>query len=173
MIYNRDGRYSYRSTRTHRSVLPRWAKRFLQRDGFTFWRWRSDGEPGLDLDHVETPLGIRMYEDEKHETVFIPMVAKEDLIGGIEIGLEGRHRRFSANEQKLLYGLASQAAMTGTADHELTQILASAASASSNAIASKAPRDHIPISRASFEKHDSTRRLFMHLRKRAHSNASA
>jgi putative nucleotidyltransferase with HDIG domain len=52
-----------------------------------------------------------MYEDEKNQTVFIPMVAKEDLIGGIEIATVGRSRRFSANEQKVLYALASQAAI--------------------------------------------------------------
>jgi HD-GYP domain-containing protein (c-di-GMP phosphodiesterase class II) len=56
-------------------------------------------------------MGIRMYEDPARRTVFVPMVAKERLIGGIEIDLEQRSRRFSANDQKLLYALASQAAI--------------------------------------------------------------
>jgi putative nucleotidyltransferase with HDIG domain len=67
--------------------------------------------PLVEVDGASTPIGIRMYEDEKTQTVFIPMVAKEDLIGGIEISTVGRSRRFSANEQKVLYALASQAAI--------------------------------------------------------------
>ena len=67
--------------------------------------------PATELDNVDTPIGIRMYHDETRQTVFVPMVAKEDLIGGIEIDLSGRKSRFSANEQKLLYALASQAAI--------------------------------------------------------------
>jgi response regulator RpfG family c-di-GMP phosphodiesterase len=71
----------------------------------------SDKLPLLAPDAPEAPLGIRMYEDPARNAVFVPMVAKERLTGGIEIDLEGRDRRFSANDQKLLYALASQAAI--------------------------------------------------------------
>ncbi len=71
----------------------------------------SDKLPVLAPDAPDAPLGIRMYEDPSRNTVFVPMVAKERLTGGIEIDLEGRDRRFSANDQKLLYALASQAAI--------------------------------------------------------------
>ena len=71
----------------------------------------SDKLPLLAPDAEGTPLGIRMYEDPARNTVFVPMVAKERLTGGIEIDLEARERRFSANDQKLLYALASQAAI--------------------------------------------------------------
>ncbi len=71
----------------------------------------SDKLPLLAPDAPDAPLGIRMYEDSSRKTVFVPMVAKERLTGGIEIDLEGRDRRFSANDQKLLYALASQAAI--------------------------------------------------------------
>jgi len=71
----------------------------------------SDKLPVVDLDNPEGPLGIRMYEDKTKKKVFVPMVAKEELIGGIEIDLGGRTQRFSANDQKLLYALASQAAI--------------------------------------------------------------
>ena len=71
----------------------------------------SDKLPLLAPDAPDAPLGIKMYEDASRKTVFVPMVAKERLTGGIEIDLEGRDRRFSANDQKLLYALASQAAI--------------------------------------------------------------
>ncbi|MBZ5640074.1 MAG: response regulator [Acidobacteriia bacterium] len=71
----------------------------------------SDKLPLLAPDAPDAPLGIRMYEDSSRNSVFVPMVAKERLTGGIEIELEARKRRFSANDQKLLYALASQAAI--------------------------------------------------------------
>ena len=71
----------------------------------------SDKLPVLAPEGPDAPMGIRMYEDPAGRTVFVPMVAKERLIGGIEIDLEKRDRRFSANDQKLLYALASQAAI--------------------------------------------------------------
>ena len=54
---------------------------------------------------------IRMYEDQQRRRVFIPMVSKEQLIGGIELELDSDEQRFSANEQKLLHSLASQASI--------------------------------------------------------------
>lgn len=60
---------------------------------------------------ADEPLGIRLYEDGDRGSVFVPMVAKERLIGGIEVGLGGRARRLGPNEQKLLYALGSQAAI--------------------------------------------------------------
>jgi len=71
----------------------------------------SDKLPLLAPDAPDASRGIRMYEDPGGNSVFVPMVAKERLIGGIEIDLEARARRFSANDQKLLYALASQAAI--------------------------------------------------------------
>jgi response regulator RpfG family c-di-GMP phosphodiesterase len=57
------------------------------------------------------PLGIRVYEAPGRQSAFMPMVAKERLVGGIEIDLLGGTRRLSANDQKVLYALASQAAI--------------------------------------------------------------
>lgn len=71
----------------------------------------SEKLPVVAPDADGTPVGIRMYEDEDRGSVFVPMVAKERLIGGIEIGLTGRSHRLAANEQKLLYALGSQAAI--------------------------------------------------------------
>ena len=71
----------------------------------------SDKLPLVDSENPDTPLGISIYEDHANNTVFVPMVAKERLIGGIELDLEGREHRFTANEQKILYALASQAAI--------------------------------------------------------------
>jgi putative nucleotidyltransferase with HDIG domain len=71
----------------------------------------SDKLPVVDLHSAGDPLGIRMYFDRGGRTVFVPMVAKEELIGGIEIDMSGRSRKFSADDQKLLYALASQAAI--------------------------------------------------------------
>lgn len=71
----------------------------------------SDKLPMLASGDPDAPLAIRVYEDTERPSVFVPMVAKERLIGGIEIDLLGRARRFSANDQKILYALASQAAI--------------------------------------------------------------
>ncbi len=71
----------------------------------------SDKLPVLASDDAGGPVAIRVYEGAASPTVFVPMVAKERLIGGIEIDLEERSRRFSANDQKILYALASQAAI--------------------------------------------------------------
>ena len=57
------------------------------------------------------PIGIRIYEDLAKHLVFVPMVSKEKLVGGIEIHLGERRGRLTVNEQKLLYALASQAAI--------------------------------------------------------------
>ena len=45
------------------------------------------------------------------EAVFVPMVAKERLVGGIELDLREREGALSANDQKLLLSLASHAAI--------------------------------------------------------------
>ena len=71
----------------------------------------SDKLPLVDLESAGGSIGIRLYDDDARKTVFIPMVAKEQLIGGIEIDLEGGTRKYSANDQKLMYALASQAAI--------------------------------------------------------------
>jgi len=57
------------------------------------------------------PLGIGIFEDERRHVVFVPMVSKERLVGGIEIHLGEPRARLGVNEQKLLYALASQAAI--------------------------------------------------------------
>lgn len=56
-------------------------------------------------------VGIRMYEDPERRTVFVPMVSKEKLVGGIELALGDGRMRLSSNQQKLLYALASQASI--------------------------------------------------------------
>ncbi len=71
----------------------------------------SEKLPLVGADEAEEPIGIRIYEDESRRTVFVPMVAKERLVGGIEIDLGGRGSRFTAQSQKVLYALASQAAI--------------------------------------------------------------
>jgi len=71
----------------------------------------SDKLPVLHPEEPGVPLGIRVQEDPSRKAAFVPMVAKERLVGGIEIALEGRKRALSANDQKLLYALASQAAI--------------------------------------------------------------
>jgi response regulator RpfG family c-di-GMP phosphodiesterase len=71
----------------------------------------SDKLPVVDSEADSGRAGIRIYEDLQRHTVFVPMVSKEQLIGGIEIHLLGRHGRLSVNEQKLLHALASQAAI--------------------------------------------------------------
>ncbi len=71
----------------------------------------SDKLPILHPEEPGVPLGIRVHEDPARQAAFVPMVAKERLIGGIEVGL-GRHKpRLSANDQKVLHALASQAAI--------------------------------------------------------------
>ncbi len=67
--------------------------------------------PLVDPGQGDAPLGIRMYEDPARKTVFVPMVAKERLVGGIELSLGSEHRSLTANQQKLLYALASQGAI--------------------------------------------------------------
>ncbi len=71
----------------------------------------SDKLPLVDAEAASGPLGIRIYEDVDRHVVFVPMVSKEKLVGGIEIHLGERRGRLTVNEQKLLYALASQAAI--------------------------------------------------------------
>ncbi len=71
----------------------------------------SEKLPLLDPAEADAPMGIRMYEDRDRSRFFVPMVAKERLIGGIEIELADSARAMRANDQKLLYALASQAAI--------------------------------------------------------------
>ena len=71
----------------------------------------SDKLPIVDAAVDEGPVGIRIYEDVARHVVFVPMVAKERLVGGIEIHVGERRGRLSVNEQKVLYALASQAAI--------------------------------------------------------------
>ena len=71
----------------------------------------SDKLPVVDDGSGEGPTGIRIYEDLARHVVFVPMVSKEKLVGGIEIYLGERRGRLTVNEQKLLYALGSQAAI--------------------------------------------------------------
>jgi response regulator RpfG family c-di-GMP phosphodiesterase len=71
----------------------------------------SDKIPVLSGGAESDSVGIRVYGDSAKATAFVPMVAKERLIGGIEIALDGRQNHISANDQKLLYALASQGAI--------------------------------------------------------------
>jgi len=71
----------------------------------------SDKLPVVDAAGDEGPVGIRIYEDDARHVVFVPMVSKERLVGGIEIHVGERRGRLSVNEQKVLYALASQAAI--------------------------------------------------------------
>ena len=71
----------------------------------------SDKLPIVDAAIDEGPVGIRIYEDVGRHVVFVPMVSKERLVGGIEIHVGERRGRLSVNEQKVLYALASQAAI--------------------------------------------------------------
>ncbi len=71
----------------------------------------SDKLPVVDAEGADGPTGIRIHEDETRGVVFVPMVSKEKLVGGIEIHLGERRGRLTVNEQKLLYALASQAAI--------------------------------------------------------------
>jgi HD-GYP domain-containing protein (c-di-GMP phosphodiesterase class II) len=71
----------------------------------------SDKLPVVDAEAASGPVGIRIYEDLERHVVFVPMVSKEKLVGGIEIHLGERRGRLTVNEQKLLYALASQAAI--------------------------------------------------------------
>jgi len=70
----------------------------------------SDKLPVVDAAEAG-PTGIRIYEDTERNLVFVPMVSKEKLVGGIEIYLGARRSRLAVNEQKVLYALASQAAI--------------------------------------------------------------
>jgi response regulator RpfG family c-di-GMP phosphodiesterase len=70
----------------------------------------SDKLPVVDAD-ASGPVGIRIYEDLARHVAFVPMVSKEKLVGGIEIHLGERRGRLTVNEQKVLYALASQAAI--------------------------------------------------------------
>jgi putative nucleotidyltransferase with HDIG domain len=71
----------------------------------------SDKLPVVDAPEPGGPTGIRIYEDLARQIVFVPMVSKEKLVGGIEIHLGPRRGRLGVNEQKVLYALASQAAI--------------------------------------------------------------
>jgi len=71
----------------------------------------SDKLPVVDAEAASGRAGIRIYEDAARHTVFVPMVSKEQLVGGIEIELGERRSRLNVNEQKVLYALASQAAI--------------------------------------------------------------
>ncbi|HEX4825322.1 MAG TPA: HD domain-containing phosphohydrolase [Candidatus Polarisedimenticolaceae bacterium] len=70
----------------------------------------SDKLPVVDAAESGT-TGIRIYEDPSRSVVFVPMVSKEKLVGGIELYLGERRGRLAVNEQKVLYALASQAAI--------------------------------------------------------------
>jgi putative nucleotidyltransferase with HDIG domain len=65
----------------------------------------------LGADEAGSPLAVRRLPGAARDAVFIPMVAKEKLVGGIEVDLRGRDAELSANDQKLLLSLASQAAI--------------------------------------------------------------
>jgi putative nucleotidyltransferase with HDIG domain len=71
----------------------------------------SEKLPVVDAEAASGSVGIRIYEDLARRIVFVPMVSKEKLVGGIEIYLGARSGRLTVNEQKLLYALASQAAI--------------------------------------------------------------
>ena len=71
----------------------------------------SDKLPMVGADVPGVPQGIRLYEDSANNTVFVPMVAKERLVGGIELDLAGRQGKILSQDQKVLHGLASQAAI--------------------------------------------------------------
>jgi response regulator RpfG family c-di-GMP phosphodiesterase len=71
----------------------------------------SDKVPVVESDDAASPVGIRICEDIESHSVFVPMVSKEKLVGGIEIYLDPRRGRLGVNEQKLLHALASQAAV--------------------------------------------------------------
>ena len=62
----------------------------------------------LGPDEAGSPTAVHVLDG---EAVFVPMVAKEQLVGGIEIDLRGRGGSLSANDQKVLLSLASQAAI--------------------------------------------------------------
>jgi putative nucleotidyltransferase with HDIG domain len=71
----------------------------------------SDKLPVVDDADSGGATGIRIYEDSDRHVVFVPMVSKEKLVGGIEIHLDPGRGRLSVNEQKILYALGSQAAI--------------------------------------------------------------
>jgi putative nucleotidyltransferase with HDIG domain len=96
-----DGRLEVRAVHGYHGGGPRVGARFAV----------DDKVPVSGGDGPGARQGIRLILDPDRQTVFVPMVAKERLIGGIELDLQGRPARFSANDQKVLYALASQAAM--------------------------------------------------------------
>src|SRR5262245_28907220 len=71
----------------------------------------SEKLPVVDDEAASGRASIRIYEDDRRHLVFVPMVSKEKLVGGIELHLGERRGRLTVNEQKVLYGLASQAAI--------------------------------------------------------------
>ncbi len=75
----------------------------------------SDKLPQLGPDAESTAgiktQAIRMYENLDRKTVFVPMVAKEKLVGGIELDVRLISSKVTAQQQKVLYALASQAAI--------------------------------------------------------------
>jgi putative nucleotidyltransferase with HDIG domain len=71
----------------------------------------SDKLPLVGGENSDAPMAIKVYEDSNRGTAFVPMVAKERLVGGIELHLGESGRRLSAERQKVLYALASQAAI--------------------------------------------------------------
>lgn len=97
-----DGALEVRASYGHGSGGPAVGDRFRV----------SDKLPIVGVGDHGAPVGIRMYEDEDCGTVFVPMVAKERLVGGIELEVgERAEPRFSSQDQKVLYALASQAAI--------------------------------------------------------------
>lgn len=71
----------------------------------------SEKLPLVETGESGSPLAIRIYEDRASARLFVPMVAKERLVGGIELEPAGEDRRLNAPNQKVLYALASQAAI--------------------------------------------------------------
>ncbi len=71
----------------------------------------SEKLPMLQSGAESEGMALKIHEDPESGRLFVPMIAKERLVGGIEVDLEGREARLSANDQKMLYALASQAAM--------------------------------------------------------------
>ncbi len=68
-------------------------------------------DDGGSTDEETATQAIRMYEDSESGTLFVPMVAKEKLVGGIELGLNDSDRKVTTQQQKVLYALSSQAAI--------------------------------------------------------------
>ena len=64
------------------------------------------GAEGQGDDHA-----IRVCIDARRGSAFVPMVAKERLVGGVELEFDAERAGLSAQDQKLLHALASQGAM--------------------------------------------------------------